>query len=718
MITRLLMVVFAACLLACEPNSRTEMQSPVNQIPKPAEEPMPEKRPHEMTLHGDTRVDEYYWLRDDSRSDPDVLAYLNEENAYFNKVMEPLAGLQKTLFEEITARINPDDSGVPYERDGYWYYYRYEPGSEYAIHARRKGNMEAQEEILIDENERAQGHKFYNLRAMAVSEDHRYVAIAEDTTGRRINQIRFLNTVTGEYLAEQIGNASNALAFSSDGQYLFYHNLDLQTLLDSEVMRHKLGTNASEDVLVYKELDNTFYSWVFTSRSRDYIFLFLQSTNSTEVRWLAADDPMGEFKPFLPREADHEYSIDHADGRFFIRTNWQAENFRLMSSSIEHSSDKSKWQELIPHRHDELLLDVQAFDKWLVLSERVNGIQQVRVLAHDGTVDRYLQSEEEAYVMWPAFNASTSASKIRYGFSSMTTPNQIWEVDLKSGQSTLLKADLVPGGFRSDDYRTKRINITARDGEEVPVTMTWHKESGPSESTPALIYAYGSYGSPSDPWFDRNVISLLDRGFVYVIAHIRGGDEKGRRWYKQGRMLNKKNTFYDFIDVTKQLQEKKLIDSERTYANGVSAGGLLMGAVLNMAPELYNGAIVDVPFVDVITTMLDDTIPLTSGEWNEWGNPMIKEQYDYMLSYSPYDQIKQQDYPNLFVITAFEDSQVQYYEPAKWVARLRDRRTDNNKLIFQISMDAGHGGVSGRYRQRMEAAQSFAFIIDLAGIEK
>jgi oligopeptidase B len=712
------MTVLAVSLLACDPQSKSDSPPLVNLVPNQAEEPMPEKRPHEMTLHGDTRVDEYYWLRDDSHSDPDVLAYLDEENAHFDKVMAPIAGLQATLFAEMTARINPDDSGVPYERNGYWYYYRYEPGSEYAIHARRKGNMDAPEEILIDENLRAEGHKFYNLRAWTVSEDHRFIALAEDTTGRRINQIRFLDTQTGEFFAEHIGNASNALAFSADGQYLFYHNLDLQTLLDSEVMRHKLGTDASEDVLVYKETDTTFYSWVFPSRSREYIFLFLQSTNSTEVRWLAANDPLGEFETFLPREADHEYSIDHANGRFFIRTNWQAENFRLMSTSIENSSDKSKWDELIAHREDELLLGVQAFDKWLVLSERVNGMRQVRVLAHDGSVDRYLQSDEEAYDMWPAFNASTQTDKIRYGFVSMITPFQTWEIDLNTGESTLLKADLVPGGFESDNYRSKRMNITARDGEEIPVTMTWHKDSGPSESSPALVYGYGAYGSSIDPWFDRNAISLLDRGFVYVIAHIRGGEEKGRHWYKKGRMLNKKNTFYDFIDVTKGLQEQGLIDAKRTYANGVSAGGLLMGAVLNMAPELYHGAIVDVPFVDVVTTMLDDTIPLTSGEWNEWGNPTIKEQYDYMLSYSPYDQIKAQDYPNLFVITAMEDSQVQYFEPAKWVARLRDHRTDINKLIFQINMDAGHGGVSGRYRQRMEYAQSYAFIVDLAGIEK
>lgn len=721
MTLRLVLLVLPAILLGCDPSPVTTNEpvgtvlTPVPQSNLP-EEPMPEKRPHEMTLHGETRVDEYYWLRDDTRSDPDVLAYLEEENAYFEKSMAPLEALQKTVLGEITSRIKPEDLSVPYLRDGYWYYSRYEPGKEYAIHSRRKGDMQAVEEILVDGNERAGKHEFWDLRGLVVSDDHRYVAIAEDTGGRRINDIRILDTAKTEFLPEVVEYGSESMAFSTDGKYLFYHKIHPQTLLEQQLMRHELGTDPAADVLVHDEQDVTYYSWIYRSRSGKYLFLYHQNTDSTEVQWMAADNPLGEFRPFLPREPDHEYDIDHANGRFYIRSNWQAENFRLFSATLEQSADKSQWTELIPHRDDALLLNVQAFDKWLVLGERRNGLRQVRVMAHDGSLDRYLASDEKAYMMWPGLNVSTDTDSIRYGFTSLVTPTQTWEIDLNTGESSLLKASIVPG-YNSENFRTDRISIAARDGEEVPVTLAWHKDHPPGEKTPALIYGYGSYGASIDPGFDSSVISLLDRGFVYAIAHIRGGQEKGRRWYEDGRLLNKKNTFYDFIDVSRGLQQQGLIDATRTYAHGVSAGGLLMGAVLNMAPEVYHGAIVDVPFVDVVTTMLDESIPLTTGEFNEWGNPANQEDYEYMLSYSPYDQISEQAYPNIYVSTGLQDSQVQYYEPAKWVARLRDRRTDNNRLIFHTSMAAGHSGVSGRYRQQLETAQKYAFILDLSGQE-
>lgn len=721
-----LLLVSAVFLIACEPapesvgqfEPSTINQNPLNTESTPVEQPMPEKRPHEMTLHGHTRVDEYFWLRDDTRKDPQVLAYLEEENAYFEKIMKPLAGLQDTLFEEMTARLDPDETSVPYLKHGYWYYSRYESGNEYAIHARRKGSMDAEEEILVDGNQRTVGHEFYQLSGMEVSDDHRYVAIAEDTTGRRINEIRILDTQNGEFLPELIGNANASMAFSADGQYLFYLNKNLETLLAYQLKRHKLGTDSADDVLVYEETDNTYYNGVGRSRSGEFIMLVHGNTDTTETQLLAADDPLGTFKPFIPRETGHEYDIDHADGRFFVRTNWQADNFRVMTVKLEDSADKSKWKEVIPHRHDAMVRDLQAFDKWLVIGERKDGLRKVRVMAHDGSMDRYLDASEEASVMWPFTNVSTDTDNIRYGFSSLVTPNQIWEIDLNSGETRLLKADRVLGGFVSDHYRTGRMMITARDGSSVPVSLAYHRDTRLDGSAPALIYSYGSYGYSTDPWFRNSVISLLDRGFVYVIAHIRGGQEMGRIWYEDGRLMNKKNTFTDFVDVTKALQQKPIIDPGRTYAMGGSAGGLLMGAVVNMAPGLYHGVVAAVPFVDVVTTMLDDSIPLTTGEFNEWGNPKNKDAYEYMLSYSPYDQIREQDYPNMMVTTGLHDSQVQYFEPAKWVARLRDRRTDSNKLIMHTNMDAGHGGASGRYRSYKETAQEFAFLAGLADLER
>ena len=722
----LLLLAVSLFLVACEPAtdpvSQAETppadQGPVNDTTTSMEQPMPEKRPHEMTLHGHTRVDEYSWLRDDTRKDPQVLAYLEEENAYFEKVMEPVAAMQETMFTEMTARLDPDESSVPYLKDGYWYYSRYEPEREYAIHARRKGSMDAEEEILVDGNKRTKGHEYYQLMGMEVSDDHRYVAIAEDFAGRRINDIHILDTQEGGFLPEIIGNASSSLAFSADGQYLFYLNKDVETLLAYQLMRHKLGTVVAEDVLVYEETDNTFYNGVGRSRSGDYIGLTHQNTDTTEVQLLAADDPLGTFKPFLPREAGHEYDIDHANGRFFVRTNWQAQNFRVMTVDLENSADKSSWKEIIPNRDDAMVRDIQAFDNWLVVGERTDGLRKVRVMAHDGSVDRYLDGSEEASVMWPATNVSTDTDTIRYGFSSLVTPNQTWEIDLKTGESQLLKADRVLGGFSTDNYRSGRMMISARDGKQVPVSLAYHKGTALDGSAPALIYAYGSYGSSTDPWFRNSIISLMDRGFVYVIAHIRGGQEMGRIWYEDGRLMNKKNSFTDFIDATSALQQIPIIDPARTYAMGGSAGGLLMGAVVNMAPELYHGVVAAVPFVDVVTTMLDETIPLTTGEFNEWGNPKNKDAYEYMLSYSPYDQVSAQDYPNMMVTTGLHDSQVQYFEPAKWVARLRDRRTDDNKLIMHTNMEAGHGGASGRYRRFKETAQEFAFLAGLAGLER
>lgn len=711
--------VLSACDNADNAETTAAIDSPAQKTETTTmQEPRAEKRPHELTMHGETRVDEYYWLRDDSRTDPQMLAYLEAENAYFDKVMAPTKELQDALYDEMVGRLDPDESSVPYEKDGWWYYYRYEPGNDYAIYARRKGNMEAEEEVLLDGNARADGHDFYNLGNLEMSDDHRYAAIAEDTLSRRIYEIRILDTQTGEYLPDLIGNASNSLAWSADGNYLFYLDKHPETLLAYRVMRHEVGTDAGDDVLVYEETDNRFYNGLYRSRSGDFIMLGHFETESSEYQLLAADNPLGEFKPFLPREAGHEYNIDHANGRFFIRTNWDAENFRVMSATLGTSSDKSKWTEMIAHRDDAMVLEVDAFDDWLVVGERKDGLKQVRVVALDGSVDRYLEAESDTYAMWPDKNANTDTNTLRYGYTSMTTPEQIWEIDLSTGETQLLKTTRVLGEFYSGNYLDKRMKITARDGTEVPVSLVYHKDTPLDGTAPALIYAYGSYGYSTDPVFRNSVVSILDRGFIFALAHIRGGQEMGRRWYEDGRLMNKKNTFTDFVDVTGALQKQKLIDPKRTYARGGSAGGLLMGAVINMAPELYHGVVAAVPFVDVITTMSDETIPLTTGEWNEWGNPIKdKEAYDYMLSYSPYDQVTNQDYPNLLITAGLHDSQVQYFEPAKWVARLRDRRTDDNKLLLYTNMEAGHGGASGRYSAYKEVAQDYAFLVDLAGVE-
>jgi len=675
---------------------------------------MTEKRTHLITTHGHTRNDEYYWLRDDKREDPLVLAHLAVENEAFDAAMAHTRDLQDTLYAEMTARLDPDESSVPYKWGEYWYYSRYEPGKEYSIHARRKGSMEAVEEILLDTNERASEHEYYALGGFEVSDDHRFVAIAEDTVSRGLHQLRILDLETGEFTGDQIEGAAGYLAWSADGRYLFYLNKHPETLLAYQLMRHEVDTGCSADVLVYEEADNTFYTSLARSRSRQYIFLYHHSTETSEVQILSSREPLGSFNPIYPRETGHEYDIDHANGRFYIRTNWRAKNFRVMSTSLENAPDKHSWKPITRVRDDAMVDSIQAFDKWLLLGERKNGIKQVRILAHDGSMDRYLEASESVYVMWPEFNVSTTTSTIRYGYSSLVTPVQIMEIDLQADATRLLKAEKIGGGFDPANYRTHPRLVTARDGTRVPVSLVHHKDTPVDGTAPALIYAYGAYGYAMDPSFRSSVISLLERGFIYAIAHIRGGQEMGRSWYEHGKKLHKYNTFYDFIDVTYELQKLKIIDPERTYAMGGSAGGLLMGVVINLAPQLYHGVVAAVPFVDIVTTMLDESIPLTTGEFDEWGNPKDKQFYDYMLSYSPYDQVKKQAYPNLMVTTGLHDSQVQYWEPAKWVARLRDLRTNDNLLLLHTDMDSGHGGASGRYKRYKEIAREFAFFLDLA----
>ena len=678
------------------------------------EPPLARKAPVSLSRHGHTRIDEYSWLRDDRREDPEVLTYLRAENRWFEQTMADTAELQNQLYEEMIGRLDPDDSSVPFLKRGYWYYYRYEPGLEYAIHARKKGTLDAPEEVLLNGNERAEGHAFYRLGNLEVSDDHRFIAIAEDTLSRGQHEVRVFDTRDSAFLPEVVENASSSLAWSECGHYLFYLLKHPDTLLAYRVMRHRLGTDPATDTLVYEEQDNRFYNALWRSRSGSFIMLGHHSTDTTEVQLLRADDPLGTFQPFLARMTGHEYDIDHAAGRFFVRSNWEAPNFKVMSTTEAHSIDMERWREWIGHRRDAMVSEIVAFDDWLVVAERKDGLRALRIVRLDNGEDRYLEGTETPAVLWPADNHSTDTRKLRYGYSSLVTPSQVWEVDLENHEKKLLKQDSVLGGYDPKHYRTCRLFCTARDGTRIPVSCVHHRNAHLDGRAPALVYAYGSYGASMDAWFRNSIISLLDRGFIYLIAHVRGGQELGRDWYEQGRQMNKWNTFHYFIDVTRELQDSGRIDPDRTYAMGGSAGGLLMGVVINETPECFHGVIAAVPFVDVVTTMLDDSIPLTTGEFDEWGNPNEQDAYRYMLSYSPYDQVKEQDYPHLMVTTGLHDSQVQYWEPAKWVARLRDRRTNHGRLILRTDMDAGHGGASGRYRQYREVSEEFAFLLDLA----
>ncbi len=707
-------LLMTAVLMACqaEPEAVTDTSADGSQS-QPSE-PVAVKKPYILEAHGEQRVDNYYWLRDDTRSDPEVLSYLEAENAWTEHELRDTRALQQTLYDEMVSRLTPEDASVPVRDGDYWYYFRFQTDQDFAIHARRAGSLEAAEEILIDGNERADGYDYYSLANLAPSDDGRFIAIAEDFIGRRIHEIRILDTDSGEFLPEVLTEASPDLAWSADSQYLFYLKRDPQTLLAKYVMRHKLGTAPADDQLVYEERDETFYTSLYRSRSGRWLALMHAETNTTEVQLLRADSPTSTFKPVIPREINHEYSVEDVDGTLYILTNWQAKNFRVIATDHESAGDKSKWTEVIPTAPGLLITDITALRDWVVLETLQNGQRRIWAQRRLSEERFSIDTDEPATTYWGSDNISTDTSIFRYVQTSLTKPNQTWEVDLDTGTRQLLKETKVPGAFDATQYAAKRIDVPARDGTLVPVTLAYHRDTPLDGSAPGLVYGYGSYGSSTLPYFNPALISLLDRGFVYAIAHIRGGQERGREWYEDGKMMNKINTFTDFIDVTDALQRQVIIDPKRTYARGGSAGGLLMGAVLNMAPALYHGVIAAVPFVDVITTMSDPDIPLTTGEWNEWGDPREKAAYDYMLSYSPYDQVSAQDYPNLLVTTGLHDSQVQYFEPAKWVAKLREYRTDQNKLMLYTDMSAGHSGASGRLKRFNDYAREFAFLVSLS----
>jgi oligopeptidase B len=685
--------------------------------PKAPTAPVAAKHDHAVAAPGGTRNDEYYWLRDDDEKAkrPEVKGYLDAENAYTDAVLAPLQPLKDKLYAEYVGRIKQDDSSVPYRERGYWYYTRFEPNQDYAIYARRAGTMEAPEEVMLDGNALGAGKGFFQIGDWVVSQDNHLLAYAQDTNGRRKYQVRFKDLATGALLPDVIDNVEPNLVWADDNKTVFYIDKDPVTLLATRVKKHVLGTDPKDDPLVYQEADDTFNMGIGRTRSDAYVCIFVQSTVSTEQRCTSAAAP-GEFKVLAPRLRDFEYQADHLAGRWVITTNWDAPNYRIMTvADADAWGSRDKWAPLVPHSADVFINGVELFDGFMAISERSNALSRMRVLHPDGSSE-FVASDEPAYTMGTSVNAESDTDWLRYTYTSLTTPNTTYELNTKTGERRLLKRDPVLGGFDPANYVTERVWADARDGTKIPVSIVYRKGTPRDGTAPLFQYGYGSYGLSMDPRFSVTLPSLLDRGVVYALAHIRGGQEMGRAWYDAGHLMNKKNTFTDFIDVTRYLVAHKYVAADRVAAQGGSAGGLLMGAVANMAPKDYAVILAQVPFVDVVTTMLDESIPLTTLEYDEWGNPHDKPAYDYMLSYSPYDNVAAQDYPAMFVGTGLWDSQVQYYEPAKWVARLRARKTDANPLVFRINMEAGHGGKSGRFRRYAETAESTAFVLDRLGV--
>ncbi|HEY4612262.1 MAG TPA: S9 family peptidase [Bacteroidota bacterium] len=675
--------------------------------------PVAEVNPTKLEKHGSTRTDNYFWLN--KRENPKTIEYLNAENAYTEKLMEPTKGLQEKLFEEIKGRIKQTDTSVPYKLDDYVYYVRFEEGKEYPIYCRKRATGEATEEVMVDANELAKGKSYLAVAGREISNAQNLLAFAVDTVGRRIYTIYFKNLETGEMLKDEIPNVTGNMAWANDNKTLFYTRQDPTTLRWFRIFRHTLGTDPSNDTIVFEEKDETFNCGVFKTKSKKFVMIATNQTLSSEYRYLDAANPNRAFTVLQPRERDLEYSADHFEGNFYIRTNFGAKNFRLMKTPIAKTG-KENWQEVIPHRTDVLLGGFQIFKDYLVLQERKGGLTHIRVMPWQGSGEHYLQFNEPAYAAFLSTNLDFDTKLVRYQYSSLKTPNSVYDYDMVQHEKTLLKRDEVLGGYDPEQYQTERLNAKAADGTMVPISLVYRKGVQKDGSNPLLLYGYGSYGSSMDAGFSSIRVSLLDRGFIFAMAHIRGGQEMGRAWYEDGKLLKKKNTFTDFIDCAQHLVNEKYTNPSRLFCQGGSAGGLLIGAVVNLRPELFKAAIANVPFVDVVTTMLDDTIPLTTSEYDEWGNPNEKAYYEYMLSYSPYDNVEAKAYPNMLVTTGLHDSQVQYWEPAKWVAKLRAMKTDNNLLLMKTNMEAGHGGASGRYRRYREIAFEYAFLLQLLGV--
>jgi len=673
--------------------------------------------PTELEKFGDVRIDNYFWLND--RENPEVIDYLNQENDYYQQMTAHTQDFQKELFEEMKARIKEQDESVPYLYNGYYYITRFETAKNYPIYSRKKASLTAPEEILFDCNVLAEGQAYFKLGGMAISPDNKLAIFSTDVIGRRIYNIQVKNLETGEILEDKIDKVTGSAVWANDNKTIFYSSQDEVTLRSDKIFKHKLGTKQEEDLLVYFEKDDTFSVDVSKSKSRKYLAIESGSTLTTEYRILNADNPDGKFKIFQKRKRGVEYSINHYKDSFYILTNKDdAENFKLMKTH-EDATSAENWVEIIGHREDVLLEDIEIFANYLVVEERTGGLNKIRIMSWDGKEEYYLPFGSETYTAYTSTNVDFETEILRYSYQSMATPSSVIDFNMRTKEKDVKKEQEVLGGkFDKNNYTEERVWATAKDGTKIPISMVYRKELKKDGKNPLLLYAYGSYGHSMDAHFSSTRLSLLDRGFVYAIAHIRGGEDLGRQWYEDGKLLQKKNTFTDFIDCSKYLIERKYTSAAHLYAEGGSAGGLLMGVIVNEAPELYNGVIAQVPFVDVMTTMLDDTIPLTTGEYDEWGNPNVKKYYQYMRSYSPYDNVKKQQYPNMYVSTGLHDSQVQYWEPAKWVAKLREYKTDNAVLYLDTNMDAGHGGASGRFEALKELAKEFSFLLDLEKIKK
>lgn len=681
--------------------------------------PVCPKVPRTLEMHGDKREDDYYWLDQYWLKGPDsskVVDYLTAENNYFYAKMKPTEDLQGKLYNEILGRIKQTDESVPYFKNGYWYITKTEQGKEYPVYVRKKGNLTAPEEILIDVNKLAEGHKYCAIGGLSVSPDNKILAYSVDTVSRRKYTVYFKNLETGLLLTDIIPVVAGGVTWANDNKTVFYTHKNDITLRSDAIIRHQLGTPANDDKEVFRETDETYNVGVGKSKSERFIFIQSGSTLSSEVRYLDANDPLGTFKVFAPREKDMLYDIEHYQDKFYVVTNWHALNFRLMECPLDHTA-KADWKELIPNRTNVLLDGIEVFKEYLVLTERSNASTQLRVIEQASKKEHYLDFGEPAYVASVAYNPEFDTKTLRFNYQSMTTPPSSFDYNMQTKAKQLLKQQEILGGYNPADYVTERLWATAKDGTKVPISVVYKKGFKKDGSQPLLLYGYGSYGYSTDPTFSSARLSLLNRGFAFAIAHVRGGQEMGRQWYEDGKMFKKKNTFTDFIDCADFLIANKFTSKQHLYANGGSAGGLLMGAITNMRPDLWHGIICAVPFVDVVTTMLDESIPLTTGEFDEWGNPKNKDSYFYMKSYSPYDNIEKKSYPNILVTTGLHDSQVQYFEPAKYVARLRELKTDNNLLMMYCNMDVGHGGASGRFQRIKETARDYSFFLMLEGIK-
>lgn len=678
--------------------------------------PKAKKIPHLLEVHGHQRIDNYYWMRD--RDNPEVIEYLNAENEYLKESLQQTDTFRENLFKEMKSRVKEDDQSVPYLKSGYYWYVKYELGAEYPLFCRKKGTLDGTEEVFLDVNKLAENKSFYQVGGTSASPNLKLLAFAADEVGRRIYTIHFKNLETGELLKDKIENITGNFTWAADNETLFYSKQNADTLRSYQIYSHKLGSKSSEDILIYEEKDEEFTCIIHKTKSEKFLLIHSESTSSSEVRFLEADNPSGEFKIVQPRTSDLEYALEHYQDYFWIRTNHEARNFKLVKAPITQP-DLANWIDVIPHREQVLFEDFNIFSNYLVIQERSKGLTTITIHPWDESGSHSLEFEDETYMAWISINPEFDTELLRYGYNSLVSPSSTFDYDMSTRENTLLKQQEIQGGYDASAYTSSRIWAKAADGTLVPISLVYKIDTfkGNGEN-PLLLYSYGSYGFSMDAYFSSSRLSLLDRGFVFAIAHIRGGEDMGRHWYEDGKMLKKINTFTDFIACAEHLIDEKYTSPEHLYAMGGSAGGLLMGAVINMRPEIFNGVIASVPFVDVVTTMLDETIPLTTGEFQEWGNPKLKEYYDYILSYSPYDNVEAKDYPNLLITSGLHDSQVQYWEPTKWIAKLRELKTDSKLMFLHTNMDAGHGGASGRFNALKELALEYSFLLHLEKLDQ